>query len=363
MNETHTAASFTPDWISPPGDSIADLLEELGWTQSEFAERTGFTSKHVSLLINGKASITEETALKLERVVGSNARFWLTREAQYREALARIEEEKSFAKDVDWLKELPLKDMLKYQWVRVARTPAEQVGECLKFFGVASVSAWKARYREPIAAFRASKTFKLNAAAAAAWLRRGELRAASIECQAFDRAKFKAALSNIRSMTNERDPEIFVPALQKACAEAGVAVVFEPAPKGCPVSGATKWLTADKALLMLSLRHRSNDHLWFSLFHEAAHILLHGKRMMFIDAEGMLSSEEEIEADRFATDFLISQVSSAHLPLLKTEAAVINFASEIGIAPGIVVGRMQKEKYITWAQLNHLKVFYGWKTS
>lgn len=363
MNDLQTPTLFTPDWISPPGDSIADLLDDLGWTQSEFAERTGFTNKHVSLLINGKASITEETALKLERVVGSDARFWLNREAQYREALARIEEGKSLAKDVDWLKVLPLKDMLRYQWVGVARTPAEQVAECLKFFGVASVAAWKARYREPIAAFRASKTFKLDAAAATAWLRRGELRAASIECEPFDRAKFKIALSKIRAMTNERDPEVFVPALQEICAEAGVAVVFEPAPRGCPVSGATKWLTTDKALLMLSLRHRSNDHLWFSFFHEAAHIMLHGKRMMFIDAEGMLNGEQEVEANRLATDFLIPQTSSAYLPLLKTEAAVVKFASDNGIAPGIVVGRMQKEKYIPWSQLNHLKVFYGWKTS
>src|SRR5688572_7224620 len=107
MNEMKTGSAFAPDWISPSGDSIADLLDELGWTQSEFAERTGFTNKHVSLLINGKASITEETALRLERVVGSNARFWLNREAQYREALARIEEDKSLAKDADWLKELP----------------------------------------------------------------------------------------------------------------------------------------------------------------------------------------------------------------------------------------------------------------
>jgi HTH-type transcriptional regulator/antitoxin HigA len=89
---TKPAHVFTPDWISAPGETIADLLDEKGWTQSELASRAGYTTKHVSLLINGKASITEETALKLERVLGSTARFWLTREANYREALARTKE-------------------------------------------------------------------------------------------------------------------------------------------------------------------------------------------------------------------------------------------------------------------------------
>ena len=81
---------FTPDWISPPGDTIADLLEERDWTQAQFAERLGYTTKHVSQLVNGKAPITEETAIKLERVLGSTTGFWLNREAQYREQLANI---------------------------------------------------------------------------------------------------------------------------------------------------------------------------------------------------------------------------------------------------------------------------------
>ena len=83
---------FTPDWVSPPGDTIADFLEECNWTQAQLAEHLGYTIEHINLLINGKASINEETALKLERVLGSTAAFWLNREAQYRDNLARREE-------------------------------------------------------------------------------------------------------------------------------------------------------------------------------------------------------------------------------------------------------------------------------
>jgi HTH-type transcriptional regulator / antitoxin HigA len=72
-----TTEKFSPDWISPPGDTIADILEEREWTQADFAERMGQTQKHISQLLNGKATITEETALKLESVLGSTASFWL----------------------------------------------------------------------------------------------------------------------------------------------------------------------------------------------------------------------------------------------------------------------------------------------
>ncbi|MTJ08668.1 HigA family addiction module antitoxin [Anabaena sp. UHCC 0204] len=85
--------SFTPDWVSPPGDTIADLLEELNWTEAQLAEQLGFAANHVSLLINGKAAINEEIALKLERILGSTAAFWLNREAQYQAGLTRIEAE------------------------------------------------------------------------------------------------------------------------------------------------------------------------------------------------------------------------------------------------------------------------------
>ncbi|WP_238360590.1 helix-turn-helix transcriptional regulator [Iningainema tapete] len=75
------------------GDTIADALEERDCCCAQLAERLGYTTEQINLLINGKAPINEETALKLERVLGSTAAFWLRYEAQYRVALARIEEE------------------------------------------------------------------------------------------------------------------------------------------------------------------------------------------------------------------------------------------------------------------------------
>jgi Zn-dependent peptidase ImmA (M78 family) len=141
-------------------------------------------------------------------------------------------------------------------------------------------------------------------------------------------------------------------------------VIVEPAPKGCPASGATLWLSQDKALLMLSLRHKTNDHFWFSFFHEAGHLLRHGKRLRFIEVEGALSNEQEEEANEFARDWLIPPQHSRSLAALqKTEAAIRAFADQLGIAPGIIVGRLQNEGVMRWDSVlnKSLKVRYEWR--
>lgn len=363
---TKPATAFTPDWVSVPGDTIADLLEERGWTQAELAKRTGFTKKHINLLIKGNAPIYEDTALKLERVLGGTARFWLARETQYREILARAKERKSLGQDSAWLKQIPLKDMIRFGWIRELKDKGEQVAECLRFFGVASVAVWESQTNQPLAAFRLSATYKKRLknesnSSIAAWLRQGERRAAAIACRPFDKDRFREKLVELRALTNEADPKIFIPKLTAICAEVGVVAVLEPAPKGCPISGATRWLPSGKALLMLSARHKTNDHLWFTFFHEAGHLLLHDKRLAFIEVQGELDDELEKEADVFACDLLIPRKLTSQLATLPhTKIAVSDFAQKIGIAPGIVVGRMQKEDLLDWSYLNGLKISYRW---
>lgn len=358
--------TFTPDWVSVPGDTIADLLEERGWTQAELAKRTGFTNKHINLLIKGNAPIYEDTALKLERVLGSTARFWLAREAQYRELLARAKERRSLQQDAAWLKQIPLKEMIRFGWVREFKDKGEQVAECLRFFGVASVEVWKSQFNQPLAAFRMSAIYKTriesqNSGSIATWLRQGERKAAEIDCQPFDKDRFREKLDELRALTNEPDPKAFLPKLAAICAEVGVAVVLEPAPKGCPISGATRWLKPNKALLMLSARHKTNDHLWFTFFHEAGHLLLHARKLSFLEIEGKLTDEFEEQADIFARDLLIPPQQALQLAILpRTQVAVEAFARKIGVAKGIIVGRMQKEKLLPWTHLNKLKLYYRW---
>ena len=87
---TEQNAPFAPDWASPPGDTVADLIEERGLTPAEFAARMGYSAKYVNHLVQGKAALTEDAALRLEPVLGASADFWLTREARYRGCVERL---------------------------------------------------------------------------------------------------------------------------------------------------------------------------------------------------------------------------------------------------------------------------------
>jgi addiction module HigA family antidote len=361
MTDTLTAtAPFNADWASPPGDLIEEVLEDYGWTRAELAQRLDFSAKHVNELLKGRASITADTAERLERVLGHDAGFWLRLEANYQQDLVRLQQLDQLASQKDWLKELPLRWLQNQGWVETCSHKGQQVAACLKFFAVASVEAWRQRYGQPLAVYRTSKSFSTEQGALASWLRRSETQAAAIPCRPYDAKSFRAALQEMRHLSCETDPSVLVAELQSLAAAAGVAVVFIPAPPKCRVSGATQWLSPERALIALSLRHKTNDHLWFTLFHEAGHILKHGKKATFVDGLDGQDAEQEAEADRFAADQLIPPADAQKLQGLRSEQEVRAAAEALGIAPGIVVGRMQHEKWLPRTHLNGLKVSYRW---
>ncbi len=319
--------------------------------------------KTINEIVKGKAAITPETALQLEKALDVPADFWLARESRFREALARRAEEEALRRSADWLDELPCRAMKRLGWLPKTRNVIETVAACLRFFGVASVEAWRETYAKPLAAFRSTGRANWAVGSVAAWLRQAERQADQIECQPYRTEAFTNVLHHVRKLTCEPDPSVFVPSLVESCRASGVAVVFVPELPGCPASGATRWLTAQKALLALSLRYRTNDHLWFTFFHEAGHIVLHGKRLVVIEGTSGLNAGLEAEADAFARDTLIPPDHARQLrSLSRSRAAVRAFAATIGVAPGVVVGRMQKEGLLPWSHLNDLKVRYHWRT-
>ena len=360
-----TQNEYRPASVSPPGFTIADLLEERGIKQVELAARMGVTPKFINELVAGKASISPTTAIALERTLDLPADFWLTRDARYQEYRARGDSESELEGQVAWLDELPMAFLRKMGVIRQSRANAAVVAECLAFFAVASVEAWREQYvRRTLgsAAYRASTKLKASQGAVATWLRVGELEAAKVQCEAFARDRFLEMLPLAKALSREADPKVFIPELERIFAEAGVVVKLIPAPTGCPVSGAVRWLTPEKALIQLSLRYKSNDVLWFTLFHECGHLVLHGKKMLFLEESG-LDGEEEEQANRFAADFLIPRDQWITIrDMLPLESNIRQIAERLGIAPGIVVGRLQKEESVPWrSTLNRLKVRYRWQ--
>lgn len=356
---TEDTNRYVPRRVSPPGSTLLDLLEERGMAQNELADRTGLTPKTINQIVKAKAAITPDTALKLERSLGVPADFWLAREQHYQEWLARSRAEDEQAQAVDWLGKVPVGSLIKTGLVARSKTRAEQVGELLRFFGVASPAAWSEVYANPQAAFRRSTAFRCDVGATAAWLRMGELQAQVIKCEPYSADRFRRlVLKGAVPLTRKPFAEV-AGALRQSCAGAGVAVALVPGVEGCRASGVARWLSPAKALIQLSDRHKTEDHLWFTFFHEAAHVLLHGKKAVFLDDGGGVSSEEQ-EADRFAQDSLVPPRKYAGFRATVTEtigrSAVEEFAARIGVAPGIIVGRLHHEGALSFKRLNELKV-------
>jgi HTH-type transcriptional regulator/antitoxin HigA len=346
---------YEPDFVSPPGETIQETLDALGMSQVDLAERTGKSHKGINEIVQSKVAITPETALQLERVLGVPAHFWLNLDVSYREWLARRKDQETLSEDEAWLKTIPWRSMVKPDWIPRGRDPRQQLEIVLSFFAVASPKQWRQVWQSSEASFRKSPAFESEPGAVAAWLRKGEIEGQKIETKPFQASILRGSLKELRALTVRPAME-WKEEATRLCADAGVACVFVPELPKTRACGATRWLTQSKALLQLSLRYRSDDHLWFTFFHEAGHILIHGKKDRFLEGDGA-DTPKEAQADKFAADFLIPENALAGLrrsgPL--TKKRIREFASSQGIAPGIVVGRLQHERLLLPSHCNDLK--------
>lgn len=356
---------FQPNIVFPPGDTLQETLDSLGMTQAELAARMGRPKKTINGIISGDVSITPDTALQLERVLNIPSNFWNNLENKYQDYLARSREESALQGQLDWLKEIPVKDMIKSEWIKAFESPTQQIQEVLNFFGVVSKEQWHKlweNYRYQVA-FR--KSDESNWGAILAWLRMGEICSQSIHCSPYSSKNFQSALYKIRELTI-LPPEKFIPEITELCSKAGVATVFIPQLPKTRSSGAARWLTPEKALIQISLRYKKDDQIWFSFFHEAAHILLHSKRPIFLDNEKLSAQEKlEEEANRFAADWLIPEKSLKEFIFSRPQGriskdAITEFSEKLGISPGIVVGRLQHDRYIPYSHCNGLKRTFRW---
>ena len=356
---------FQPDYAVLPGEMLEYELEIREMKVTELSDRAGITQKHIIDITKGRSAITPNVARRLESVLGMPARYWLNLVAHYQEDLERIAFKEECAKDIEWLKRMPLKEMIRFGWLKEMQSKADQMAEVLQFFGVVSVAQWQVVWskKSQQAAYRQTQNYEILPEAVTSWLRQGEIQAAQIQTEPYDKARFKAVLPDIRSVTLN-DADNFVDDVTRLCASAGVAVVFVPMLAKTGISGATHGVF-NKPVIQLSLRGKTNDRLWFTFFHEAGHILLHGKKHLFLERDknsDLEQCEKEREADEFAQNVLIPQRLFEKFISEKdfTSKSIVSFADDIGIAPGIVVGQLQHLNLVPWSRFNELKVSYEW---
>jgi Zn-dependent peptidase ImmA (M78 family)/plasmid maintenance system antidote protein VapI len=351
-------STFEPNWASPPGDTIRIILHTKGLSFESFGQELGLKRPDVDKLIAGVIPIDRSLASGLVKSIGSTARFWLERQKQYQKALEHLAAAEPELQE--WSSRFPLRKMIDAGWMNRPLHKSDAAFELLDYFDVASVSEWRDRYvsRLDTTHFRTSAAFEDNPASTTAWLRYGELRAESIQCDPWNRQSFEQSLVEIKRLTNERDPQVFIPSLTEICARVGVVVVVERCVDGCTASGATYMLDAGKALLMVSGRFLSDDQFWFSFFHEAGHLLLHGDTTN-IDAGGYTTPSKEDEANEFAQSVILSPASEKELLSMPVNKfSIVRLARRCNVAPGLIVGQLQHRNRISPKLFNKFKVRY-----
>lgn len=354
--------AFEPMWANPPGSTVLDLLQERSLAVGYLAKEARRDVHEVSRFLYGLAPLDAEWAAHLSRVLGSTPSFWLRREEQYRADLKRLCPQTDASHE--WLNALPIGDMVRFGWIDGGRTSHETFLNACAFLGVSTSTAFERKYERLIgaAAYRRSNAFKTNSAAVAAWLRQGEIEAATIDCQPWRESKLIAALPEIRALTRISDPNTFMPALQRLMAASGVAVVIARAPDGCRASGATRFLAPSKALIQLTFRYLVDDQFWFTVFHEIGHLILHAHGELFLEGLEERHSRAEIEANEYALQKLFEDVGVPALDTVKlTKFDIARLARRAGVAPGLVVGQLQDRKRIPYKHFNFMKVRYAWQ--
>ena len=364
---------FKPDWASPPGETIAEFIEERNWKQKELAARLDISDKHLNQLIKGKVALTPDMARRLALVLGPTEDFWIKMEAIYREQLRNLESQKIYEQYIGWLDKFPLNDLKKADILTDLRTSKSLkpvfVRQLLRFFAVSSPEQWESQYVQLQGNFRRANNDNSNIGAITAWLRQGEILAERLggeltgrnQTVRFSKSKFEKQLQAIRQLTTQNLSEISEQ-LKERFLSAGVMLAFVPSIPKAHVSGVARWLSPGRPLIQLSLYGKFNDKFWFTLYHKSAHLLLHSddKNIIFLDnanqSEG--ETEHEREANSWAENILIPQRYTPELFHLQTVYDVEKFASKIDIHPGIVVGRLQKENVISFDKMNGLKVSY-----
>lgn len=345
------------NFLVSTGCIIREYLEEYSITQKELAKRIDSSEKHISNVLKGNNRLTEEFALKLEKVLTNvPASYWLNYEAKYREQLAR-EEELVLANHWN-LQELAKRFRFKEVFKGLDISLAEQAIQMLKLLKISDYNSFEKVYGKIAVDFMEDGGEK---EAIAIWLNMCE---AEIEVQndeidnvVYKESNLKQYLDKFKLLSCNNKTEASINSCRKLCNKLGIYLVFCEPITNCKVRGA---LTSYKGhpAIYLSGRFKSHAHTWFAFAHEIAHLLLHYNKMDTIISYEDDKAEEgkEEEANQFARDFFVEREKYEEFSKATKYSVddIRKFAKTQKVIPEFVVAMLQHDKKIAYNQFTHI---------
>ena len=312
MEET---AVYHPQTIEHPGFTLKEKLLELAIGPKEFALRTNKPEQTISAILKGKSGITADMSVQFETVTKIPAEYWLRFQSIYDEAAARTKRKKQLKQSERWIKNFPLQAMVKAGWIEKGGDSTEALTEnLLNFFGVSCQKSWENYYcnQKLKVAFSISLKETKNPFAVSAWLRKGEIDARKLLTQQFDEVKFNSFLYSFKVARFTAAGKTFVD-LQNICLTFGVKLIHTPLLPNTMVKGAMRWV-GKNPVIQLSENNILKASFWTSFIHESAHIILHGKKDVFIEGHCLIlkNTTKEKEAIAFTKSWIKTGYTNEH---------------------------------------------------
>ncbi len=250
-----------------PGYCIQEIIESDGMSQETFANLLGTTPKNLSILIRGKQRLSMDMAIKLSKMLGTSVEYWINMQNSYDKFVAEMESEKELEEEKRFLKK--------------ADVPYFEDGiNKLEFDG--KLKAVREKLRVSSLLLLKNRNLAANLNSCPDDLTEENIIGSNImilialrqtidaEPPEYNKKKFKKAVEYAAALHDQQPDSLEL--IKKAFWDAGVVISVIPNYPGAAIDGATKKLT-NKVMLMLNEDLVEPDAFWFTLFHEASHIL------------------------------------------------------------------------------------------
>ena len=356
MNKIH---HYNPQTRPHPGETLTEKLEEMCMGPKEFALRTGKPEKTVIAIMNGKSSITPEMAVKFENVTKIPAHFWMNHQRSYDEFIVREKQKVVIKEGEKWTKHFPLSEMMDKGWIQNDKPIQEKTMQLLSFFGFTHHTAWEHYYlnQKLKVAFSISLSEVKDPYSLSTWLRKGDLDSMELISNEYSEKKVKEILPKIKELMNTHPKNLF-DALQHICLEAGVKIVHTPSLSKMKITASTRWVQ-NSPLIQLTDRYDRNDIFWWTFFHQLGHVILHGKKDIFLENVEYQDKDEikEQEADEFARKWLLTHAQEQEIVTTSfSDKNIMALAKKYDTNPAIIVGKLIGRKAIPiWSKKKYFK--------
>lgn len=344
-----------------PGYYVADIIEDMQISQAEFAVRMGTTTKTISCLVNGQINLSNDLAKKLSVMTGTSVDVWLNLQKAYDKKMIEVQQLQEFQEQVK------LADYLDYKYfVRNAGLPdtdskTERVANLCKWLKVANLKNMiEVDYCVGNVIIQAEK---INSKA---WVQSAINISYADQVKKFSLQRLNAYMKYFRAMTIQK-PENFLPEIRNMLAESGVKYVLLPSLKNSNVNSVVKWMSKDNALLAMNSDKNTVDCFWVSFFSNIKLIQQKKIKRVFINGRetDMCEENEQLQQEvrNFADNCLIAPSEWDKFSPTKntSDTEIVNFAKSIQIHPGIVAGRMNRDRLLSKKRYLYLNECYDEK--